>query len=86
MEVDMLMILILFGVIGGLLLFGMIGLFIGLVVLVIFYWLIFVWVNEVLEFEESIIEVVKYLEEFWNRIGVMLFNFYYLVIFVIGNK
>lgn len=48
MGVDLLLILIFFGVIGGLIVFGMIGLFIGLVLLVVFWCLFVVWVEEVL--------------------------------------
>lgn len=63
MEADMPMILILSGVIGGLLSFGMIGLFIGPVVLAISYRLTAAWVSEAPEPEESITEVAKHLEE-----------------------
>ncbi len=47
MGADLPMILILSGVIGGLVAFGMIGLFIGPVVLAVSYRLIWVWVHEV---------------------------------------
>jgi predicted PurR-regulated permease PerM len=63
MEADMPMILILSGVIGGLLSFGMIGLFIGPVVLAISYRLTSAWVNEAPEPEESIKEVAKHLDD-----------------------
>lgn len=46
MGADLPMILILSGVIGGLVAFGMIGLFIGPVVLAVSYRLVMVWVNE----------------------------------------
>lgn len=63
MEANMPMILILSGVIGGLLSFGMIGLFIGPVVLAISYRLTSAWVSEAPEPEESVKEVAKHLEE-----------------------
>jgi predicted PurR-regulated permease PerM len=63
MEADMPMILILSGVIGGLLSFGMIGLFIGPVVLAISYRLTSAWVNEAPEPEESIKDVAKHLDD-----------------------
>ncbi|WP_145553629.1 AI-2E family transporter YdiK [Yersinia bercovieri] len=63
MEADMPMILILSGVIGGLLSFGMIGLFIGPVVLAISYRLTAAWVSEAPEPEESITDAAKHLEE-----------------------
>lgn len=63
MEADMPMILILSGVIGGLLSFGMIGLFIGPVVLAISYRLISAWVHETPEPEESVNDAAKHLEE-----------------------
>ncbi len=46
MGADLPMILILSGVIGGLFAFGMIGLFIGPVVLAVSYRLVSVWVHE----------------------------------------
>ncbi|MNW08483.1 putative inner membrane protein [compost metagenome] len=46
MGADLPMILILSGVIGGLLAFGMIGLFIGPVVLAVSYRLLSAWVSE----------------------------------------
>ncbi|WWP00662.1 MAG: AI-2E family transporter YdiK [Candidatus Dasytiphilus stammeri] len=46
MGADLPIILILCGVIGGLLTFGMIGLFLGPVVLAISYWLLTAWINE----------------------------------------
>lgn len=47
MGVDLSLILIFFGVIGGLIVFGMIGLFIGSVLLVVFWRLFVAWVEEV---------------------------------------
>ncbi|MCV9877681.1 AI-2E family transporter YdiK [Brenneria izbisi] len=56
MGADLPMLLILCGVIGGLLAFGMIGLFIGPVVLAVSYRLLFAWMREVPE-PENIIAV-----------------------------
>jgi len=63
MGADLPMLLILSGVIGGLLAFGMIGLFIGPVVLAVSYRLISLWVNEAPEPEKDVEQVVKALEE-----------------------
>ncbi|MEH2921386.1 AI-2E family transporter YdiK [Samsonia erythrinae] len=56
MGADLPMLLILSGVIGGLLAFGMIGLFIGPVVLAVSYRLLFAWMREIPE-PQSIISV-----------------------------
>ncbi|WP_408606412.1 AI-2E family transporter YdiK [Erwinia typographi] len=63
MGADLPMILILSGVIGGLVAFGMIGLFIGPVVLAVSYRLVSVWVHEAPAPEESPEEVVEELAE-----------------------
>lgn len=63
MGADLPMILILSGVIGGLLAFGMIGLFIGPVVLAVSYRLVSAWVNEAPEPQASLKEVVRELDE-----------------------
>ncbi|MHA7847010.1 AI-2E family transporter YdiK [Serratia sp. D1N4] len=63
MGADLPLILILSGVIGGLLAFGMIGLFIGPVVLAVSYRLVSAWVNEAPEPNTDIEEVVKDLEQ-----------------------
>lgn len=54
MGADLPMLLILCGVIGGLLAFGMIGLFIGPVVLAVSYRLLFAWVKEIPEPENIV--------------------------------
>ncbi|MNF00950.1 putative inner membrane protein [compost metagenome] len=51
------------GVIGGLLAFGMIGLFIGPVVLAVSYRLVSAWVNEAPEPTADLEEVAKDLEQ-----------------------
>lgn len=63
MGADLPLILILSGVIGGLLSFGMIGLFIGPVVLAVSYRLVSAWVNEAPEPNPDPEEVVKDLEQ-----------------------
>ncbi|PLR41573.1 hypothetical protein CYR55_01695 [Chimaeribacter californicus] len=63
MGADLPMILILSGVIGGLLAFGMIGLFIGPVVLAVSYRLISVWVSEAPEPEKDIRDAAHSLDE-----------------------
>lgn len=63
MGADLPMLLILSGVIGGLFAFGMIGLFIGPVVLAVSYRLISLWVNEAPEPEKDIEQAVKALDE-----------------------
>lgn len=63
MGADLPMLLILSGVIGGLFAFGMIGLFIGPVVLAVSYRLISLWVNEAPEPEKNVEQVVKALDE-----------------------
>lgn len=63
MGADLPMVLILSGVIGGLLSFGMIGLFIGPVVLAVSYRLIAAWIHEAPEPEENIAEAAKHLDE-----------------------
>ena len=63
MGADLPMILILSGVIGGLVAFGMIGLFIGPVVLAVSYRLVSVWVHEAPAPEEDPLEVVEELAE-----------------------
>jgi len=63
MGADLPMLLILSGVIGGLFAFGMIGLFIGPVVLAVSYRLISLWVNEAPEPEKNVEQVVKELDE-----------------------
>lgn len=63
MGADLPMILILSGVIGGLLAFGMIGLFIGPVVLAVSYRLISAWVNEAPEPEKDLHEVAQDIED-----------------------
>lgn len=64
MGADLPMILILSGVIGGLVAFGMIGLFIGPVVLAVSYRLVSVWVHEAPAPEEDPLLVVEELAEF----------------------
>ncbi|MGE9552174.1 AI-2E family transporter YdiK [Erwinia amylovora] len=64
MGADLPMILILSGVIGGLVAFGMIGLFIGPVVLAVSYRLVSVWVHEAPAPEEDPQDVVEELAEF----------------------
>ncbi|WP_421094475.1 AI-2E family transporter YdiK, partial [Serratia fonticola] len=63
MGADLPLILILSGVIGGLLAFGMIGLFIGPVVLAVSYRLLSAWVNEAPEPTTDLEEVAKDLEQ-----------------------
>ncbi|NIY46705.1 AI-2E family transporter YdiK [Cedecea colo] len=63
MGADLPMILILSGVIGGLIAFGMIGLFIGPVVLAVSYRLISVWMHEAPPPQYAADEVVELLEE-----------------------
>lgn len=63
MGADLPMILILSGVIGGLIAFGMIGLFIGPVVLAVSYRLVSVWVHEAPAPEEDANAVVEELAE-----------------------
>lgn len=63
MGADLPILLILSGVIGGLVAFGMIGLFIGPVVLAVSYRLISLWVNEAPEPQEDLEEVNKLLGE-----------------------
>ncbi|CNE90004.1 AI-2E family transporter YdiK [Yersinia nurmii] len=63
MGADLPMILILSGVIGGLLSFGMIGLFIGPVVLAVSYRLVTAWIHEAPEPVEDVAEVAKHLDE-----------------------
>ncbi|NMP28819.1 AI-2E family transporter YdiK [Rahnella sp. SAP-1] len=63
MGADLPMLLILSGVIGGLVAFGMIGLFIGPVVLAVSYRLISLWINEAPEPEKDLEEVNKLLGE-----------------------
>ncbi|CAX59428.1 uncharacterized protein EbC_18970 [Erwinia billingiae Eb661] len=63
MGADLPMILILSGVIGGLIAFGMIGLFIGPVVLAVSYRLVSVWVHEAPAPEDDPLEVVEELAE-----------------------
>ncbi len=63
MGADLPMILILSGVIGGLIAFGMIGLFIGPVVLAVSYRLISVWMHETPPPQYDADEVVELLEE-----------------------
>ncbi len=63
MGADLPMILILSGVIGGLIAFGMIGLFIGPVVLAVSYRLISVWMHEAPPPQYAPDEVVERLEE-----------------------
>ncbi|CAO96869.1 AI-2E family transporter YdiK [Erwinia tasmaniensis] len=63
MGADLPMILILSGVIGGLIAFGMIGLFIGPVVLAISYRLVSVWVHEAPAPHEDPLAVVEELAE-----------------------
>nr|WP_024967925.1 AI-2E family transporter YdiK [Pantoea sp. IMH] len=63
MGADLPMILILSGVIGGLVAFGMIGLFIGPVVLAVSYRLLSAWINEVPAPQRSPHEVVETVEE-----------------------
>ncbi|QKJ87026.1 AI-2E family transporter YdiK [Paramixta manurensis] len=62
MGADLPMILILSGVIGGLIAFGMIGLFIGPVVLAVSYRLVSVWVHEAPAPDEDPEEVVEELD------------------------
>ncbi|VEA65478.1 putative inner membrane protein [Serratia plymuthica] len=63
MGADLPMLLILSGVIGGLLAFGMIGLFIGPVVLAVSYRLLTAWMDEAPEPTADLDEVAKELEE-----------------------
>lgn len=63
MGADLPMILILSGVIGGLIAFGMIGLFIGPVLLAVSYRLISVWMHEAPQPQDDPNEVVEILEE-----------------------
>ncbi|CAI0807916.1 putative inner membrane protein [Serratia proteamaculans] len=63
MGADLPMILILSGVIGGLLAFGMIGLFIGPVVLAVSYRLLTAWMNEAPEPTTDLEDVAKELEQ-----------------------
>ncbi|CAM4193692.1 AI-2E family transporter YdiK [Serratia silvae] len=63
MGADLPLILILSGVIGGLLSFGMIGLFIGPVVLAVSYRLLSAWINEAPEPTADLDEVAKDLEQ-----------------------
>jgi predicted PurR-regulated permease PerM len=63
MGADLPMLLILSGVIGGLVAFGLIGLFIGPVVLAVSYRLISLWVNEAPEPQQDLEEVNKLLGE-----------------------
>ncbi|WP_058909840.1 AI-2E family transporter YdiK [Entomohabitans teleogrylli] len=63
MGADLPMVLILSGVIGGLIAFGMIGLFIGPVLLAVSYRLYAVWVNETPMPEEDPSAVVEILED-----------------------
>ncbi|MBU9810624.1 AI-2E family transporter YdiK [Rahnella sp. C60] len=63
MGADLPMLLILSGVIGGLFAFGMIGLFIGPVVLAVSYRLISLWVNEAPEPDMAPEEALKALDE-----------------------
>jgi len=63
MGADLPMLLILSGVIGGLFAFGMIGLFIGPVVLAVSYRLISLWVNEAPEPDADPVEALKALDE-----------------------
>lgn len=63
MGADLPLLLILCGVIGGLLAFGLIGLFIGPVVLAVSYRLILVWVHEVPVPDLDTEEVIKELNE-----------------------
>lgn len=59
MGADLPLLLILSGVIGGLLAFGMIGLFIGPVVLAVSYRLITAWISEVPEPQEALPDLTK---------------------------
>lgn len=63
MGADLPMILILSGVIGGLLAFGLIGLFVGPVVLAVSYRLVSAWVSEAPEPQTSLREVVQELNK-----------------------
>jgi len=63
MGADLPMILILSGVIGGLIAFGMIGLFIGPVLLAVSYRLISVWMHEAPLPQDNTDEIVELLEE-----------------------
>ena len=63
MGADLPMLLILSGVIGGLFAFGMIGLFIGPVVLAVSYRLISLWVHEAPEPESDPVEALKSLDD-----------------------
>lgn len=63
MGADLPMLLVLSGVIGGMFAFGLIGLFIGPVVLAVSYRLISLWVSETPEPEKAPEEAVKALEE-----------------------
>ncbi|GAB2929493.1 AI-2E family transporter YdiK [Hafnia psychrotolerans] len=63
MGADLPMLLILSGVIGGLFAFGMIGLFIGPVVLAVSYRLISLWVNEAPEPERDFHQIARSLDE-----------------------
>ncbi|KLN97259.1 AI-2E family transporter YdiK [Moellerella wisconsensis] len=63
MGADLPMVLILIGVIGGILSFGMIGLFIGPVVLAVSYSLLRAWMNEVAEPSNDLSETERFLEQ-----------------------
>ncbi|EGT3622337.1 AI-2E family transporter YdiK [Morganella morganii] len=63
MGADLPMILILTGVIGGMLSLGMIGLFIGPVVLAVSYTLLKAWMNDVPKPSDDLTEVRAYMEE-----------------------
>ncbi|MNE65724.1 putative inner membrane protein [compost metagenome] len=63
MGADLPMLLILSGMIGGLLAFGMIGLFIGPVVLAVSYRLLTAWMDEAPEPTADLDDVAKELEE-----------------------
>lgn len=63
MGADLPIILILCGVIGGLIAFGMIGLFIGPMLLAVSYRLVAVWMDEVPEPHEAPSEVIERIEE-----------------------
>lgn len=68
MGADLPMVLILIGVIGGILSFGMIGLFIGPVVLAVSYSLLKAWMNEVAVPNENLDETEKFLhDEFMSK-------------------
>ncbi|EMI7476532.1 AI-2E family transporter YdiK [Morganella morganii] len=63
MGADLPMVLILTGVIGGMLSLGMIGLFIGPVVLAVSYTLLKAWMNDVPKPSDDLTEVRAYMEE-----------------------